>query len=215
MIQSIHASARAASGMSPVVFVGGIGQRAAAWSKWSDDLVARGVPHIIADVPFAGFSKRSSYIDAIDGARSALLAEHGLPATTRVSIVGFSAGGGAAVAYLRVVPERVDRVVAVSSPLRGNELATVGSKLLGGLMPRWVRDLSSDVAALRGIDASLGSRITSITGRSFDGIVSARSGAHESINVVRSAELGQSALHHGAVQTSLPGVRAAAWDALT
>ena len=172
------------------------------------------MPHVIADVPHAGFTGRSGYRAAIERARTELLVANGLPEATPVSIVGFSAGGVAGVDFLRHHPQLVDRVVAVSSPLLGNEAATAVTMLFGGLAPQWVRDLSSDAHVLRGIDHEIGARITSIVGRPFDGLVSARSGAHAAVYVIRGADLGAQALHHGAVQTSLPSVRAAAWHAL-
>lgn len=200
--------------ITPVVLVGGIAQRPSSWKTWVRDLAARGIPCVIARVPAAGFADRQSYLDAIDGARMSMLARCGLDAATPVSIVGFSAGGVAAVDYLRRHRDRVDRVVAVSSPLAGNELAAVVEDMLGPLVPRWVHDLTASESPLHRFDADLHGRVTSITGAYFDGVVTAKSGTFNEIDVVDSSELGSTGRFHSSMQTSVPAVRRAALAAL-
>lgn len=204
---SVHARPR-----SPVVLVGGVGHKLASWDPWVRDL--GNTPHSIANIPRAGFVPRATYHDAIDAARTALLREADLPADTPVSLIGFSNGGLASTSYLRAHPELVDRVVTVSSPLRGNEAASVGAALLGPLTPRWIRDISRARSPLTDMPAEVGARITSVTGAPFDGIVSARSGTDELVNVVRARDIGGRGLLHDRMQTHAEPIRAAALQAL-
>lgn len=194
---------------APVVLVGGVLQRPATWNSWVDELSALGVPHAIADVPRAGLATRQAYTDAIDGARLALLREQGLAADTPVSLVGFSAGGVGSVDYLRLHPGQVDRVVTVSSPLKGNWLASV----LAPVTPQgtWFRDLAVNRAVLDDLPPSLDSRVTSIVGAPIDGIVTRRSGTSPRIEVVQADDV----RFHPLMQERNAGVRHDAWAALS
>lgn len=199
---------------SPVVLVGGVGQPALSWAAWARELRELGVPCAVAAVPRLGFACRDSYHRAIGDARRSLLKAHDLPDGTPVSLTGFSAGGAGSVAYLARHPRQIDRVVAISSPLRGNELATGATALLRGRTPRWIRDLSGEASAVRDLRPHLARRVTSLVGAGFDGLISARSGCAGGIRVVRVADVGVRTSLHVLMHERGPQLRRAAWHAL-
>jgi pimeloyl-ACP methyl ester carboxylesterase len=201
---------------APVVLVGGVGQRASAWAKWTAALDEAGRAWAIADVPRAGFTTAAGYDDAIIAARSALLARPGVDASRGVALIGHSAGGAASVRYLGAHPDQVETVVAITSPLAGNGVARAGEALLGPFAPRWVRDLSSSNAVRDALDPALAGRVTTISGAAWDGIVTARStrleGAHEvRVGISKAAPF---AHRHDLMLSSHPDVRAAGLAAI-
>jgi len=207
-------SRRLARPAAPVIFVDGVLRHEGSWRAWLNELRWMDVPAIVAEVPGRGFATPQTYADTIERARMMLIERDGLDPDTRVSVIGFSAGGVGAVAWMRRHPEHVDRVVAVSSPLGGNEIATAATRVLGRMTPAWVRGLSQQESLLHDLDPELAQRVTSLVGSQFDGIVTARSGRDATIAVRELADLGVTKQFHPHVQMRVREVRHAAWEAL-
>lgn len=131
-----------------------------------------------------------------------------------MTLIGFSSGGIGSIEWLKRNPELVDRVITVSSPLSGNELASAATSLLGTLTPEWIRDLSIGRSPLAGLTTELAAKVTSFVGAPFDGIVTARSGRTELIRWIELSEYGVMGRFHPNVQERTPAVRDAVWGVL-
>jgi len=200
--------------IAPVIFIHGIVANGAKWRTWMDDLRRMGVPAIAVDVAEQGCAPRQAFLDAIDAARATLLARAGLPANTKVTLIGFSSGGLGALEWLKHNAALVDRAITVSSPLRGNELATAGAALLGPLTPEWIRDLTISRSVLTGLTPSMLALVTSFVGAAFDGIVTARSSRSPLVRTIDLADYGVHAKFHPLVQERTAAVREAVWREL-
>jgi triacylglycerol lipase len=139
--------------LGPVVLVPGFGGSTASLQALALRLRVVGRPAVVVELPDGGTGDFSGQAAAIDDTVRDLIRHDG---TRSVDLVGYSAGGVASWLYLQTgtTAPAIRRLVTLSSPLQGADIAAAGGALVPGACPRACQELAPGSSLLARLDGA-------------------------------------------------------------